>query len=142
MHAYTIRNDVHYNTKFHLVRVILRMSYQSGNGWQYTPFRMGCFRVYTPMRNYSINVLCHGRNYTKLGHQLVYHDCRQAMSTPPGSLGYLCNIGVEPTTNCNSNETYVILFQIQSCITYLKSRGISGVEHGFPGQYRIPHEII
>ena len=34
------------------------------------------------------------------------------------SLGYLCNIGAEPTTNCNSNETYVILFQIQSCITY------------------------
>ena len=28
------------------------------------------------------------------------------------SLGYLCNIRVEPTTNCNSNETYVILFQI------------------------------
>ena len=34
------------------------------------------------------------------------------------SLGYLCNIRVEPTTNCNSNETYVILFQIYSCITY------------------------
>ena len=33
------------------------------------------------------------------------------------SLGYLCNIRVEPTTNCNSNETYVILFQIYSCIT-------------------------
>ena len=35
-----------------------------------------------------------------------------------GSLGYLCNIRVEPTTNCNSNETYVILFQIYPCITY------------------------
>ena len=34
------------------------------------------------------------------------------------SLGYLCNIRVEPTTNCNSNETYAILFQIYSCITY------------------------
>ena len=34
------------------------------------------------------------------------------------SLGYLCNIGAEPTTNCNSNETYIILFQIQPCITY------------------------
>ena len=35
-----------------------------------------------------------------------------------GSLGYLCNIRVEPTTNCNSNETYAILFQIYSYITY------------------------
>ena len=34
------------------------------------------------------------------------------------SLGYLCNIRVELTTNCNSNETYVILFQIYSYITY------------------------
>ena len=34
------------------------------------------------------------------------------------SLGYLCNIRVEPITNCNSNETYVILFKIYSCITY------------------------
>ena len=48
----------------------------------------------------------------------------------------------EPTTNCNSNETYVTLFKIQSCITYLKSRGIAGVENGFPGQYIIPRESI
>ena len=34
------------------------------------------------------------------------------------SPGYLCHIGAEPTTNCNSNETYVILFQIYPCITY------------------------
>ena len=27
-------------------------------------------------------------------------------------------IYVEPTTNCNSNESYVILFQIYYCITY------------------------
>ena len=27
-------------------------------------------------------------------------------------------IGAEPTTNCNSYETYVILFQIYPCITY------------------------
>ena len=47
------------------------------------------------------------------------------------SLGYLCNIRAEPTTNCNSNETYVILFLVYSCITYQKSRGISGVEHVF-----------
>ena len=35
----------------------------------------------------------------------------------PSSPGYLCHIGAEPTTNCNSNETYVILFQIYPCIT-------------------------
>ena len=37
---------------------------------------------------------------------------------PPTSLRYLCNIRVETTTNYNSNETYAILFQIYSCITY------------------------
>ena len=31
---------------------------------------------------------------------------------------YLCHIGAEPTTNCNSNKTYAILFQIYPCITY------------------------
>ena len=34
------------------------------------------------------------------------------------SLGYLCNIWVEPTTNCNSNETYLTLFHIYSYVTY------------------------
>ena len=58
------------------------------------------------------------------------------------SPGYLCHIGAEPITNCNSNETYVILFQIYPCITYEKSRRISGVEHGFLGHYIIPHESI
>ena len=34
------------------------------------------------------------------------------------SPGYLCHIGSEPTTNCNSNETNVILLQIYPHITY------------------------
>ena len=43
-----------------------------------------------------------------------FHNSVHTSNSP----GYLCHIGAEPTTNCNSNETYVILFQIYPCITY------------------------
>ena len=49
------------------------------------------------------------------------------------------NIGADPTTNWTSSATYAIMFQMYSCIIYLKSRGISGVEHVFKGNklYRV-----
>ena len=74
--------------------------------------------------------------------QECHAPCKRNRGPQPYSLGYLCNIRVEPITNCNSNETYVILFQIYSCITYWKSRGISGVKHVFLRQYIIPRESI
>ena len=47
-----------------------------------------------------------------------YSSLVLARSNWHNSPGYLCHIGAEPITNCNSNETYVILFQIYPCITY------------------------
>ena len=54
------------------------------------------------------------------------------------SLGYLCNIRVEPTTNCNSNETYVILIQMHSRITSGNRRSGTWLLR----QYIIPRESI
>ena len=55
------------------------------------------------------------RNSRRCKYTLTILEIKSARQS---SLGYLCNIRAEPTTNYNSNETYVILFHIYSCITY------------------------